>query len=143
MTTTSSLPHKNIGVAVIWNRQGLVLIDRRLPEDAMGGFWEFPGGKVEANETIEECIQREVKEELGIEVEVVEKLIAVDYTYPDGSVTLNVHHCRYVSGEPQTIECDEIRWVSLSQLDQFTFPEANVQIIDALRESKFDVADLF
>ena len=143
MTTTSSLPHKNIGVAVIWNSQGLILIDRRLPKGAMGGLWEFPGGKIEANETVEECIQREVKEELGIEVQVGKNLITIHHTYPKFMVTLNVHHCLYISGDPQTIECDEIRWVNLSQLNQFTFPEANVQIIDALRESKFSFEDLF
>ena len=125
--------HKLIGVAVIWNNQNQILIDRRLPKGSMGGFWEFPGGKIEPGETVEECIKREIAEELGIEIEVGENLITVDHTYPQFRVTLIVHHCRYLSGTPQTIECDEIRWVKVSELEQFTFPQANQQIITVLK----------
>ncbi|MBD2019597.1 A/G-specific adenine glycosylase [Leptolyngbya sp. FACHB-36] len=130
------LPHKLIGVAVIWNDQGQILIDRRRPEGLLGGLWEFPGGKVEAGETIPDCIRREIQEELGIDVEVGDRLTTVDHTYSHFRVTLEVHHCRHLSGEPQPIECDEIRWVTLAELDQFPFPKANVQIIEALRQSR-------
>jgi 8-oxo-dGTP diphosphatase len=76
MNETSSFPpHKIIGVAVIWNDQEQILIDRRRPQGAMGGLWEFPGGKIELGETIQECIQREIAEELGIVIEVGEHLI--------------------------------------------------------------------
>jgi A/G-specific adenine glycosylase len=131
--TRAPLPHKSIGVAVIWNEQGQILIDRRRQEGLLGGLWEFPGGKVEAGETIEACIQREIREELGIEIAVGDRLIVVDHAYSHFRVTLNVHHCRYISGEPQAIECDEVRWVTLADIDQYPFPKANVQIIDALR----------
>jgi A/G-specific adenine glycosylase len=130
---SSPLPHKLIGVAAISNDLGLILIDRRLPGGVFGGFWEFPGGKIEAGETVEACIQREIREELGIEIEVGERLITIDHAYTDYRVTLMVHRCRYVSGEPQPIECDEIRWVTLDQLDQYSFPKANVEIIKALQ----------
>ena len=126
-------PHKIIGVGVIWNSQKQILIDRRLPKGTMGGLWEFPGGKVEPGETVQECIKREIKEELGIEIEVGENLISIDHDYPQFKVTLIVHHCRYLGGTPQPIECDEIRWVRVSQLNQFTFPQANEQIIAALQ----------
>jgi A/G-specific adenine glycosylase len=128
------LPHKLIGVAVIHNDQGQILIDRRRAEGLLGGLWEFPGGKVEAGETIPECIQREIREELGIAIEVGSHLITVDHTYTHFRVRLEVHHCRYVSGEPQPIECDEVRWVTLAEIDQFPFPKANGQIIAALRQ---------
>ncbi len=118
------LPHKVIGVAVIWNEQGLILIDKRRQH----------GLHIEAGETIEDCIKREIMEELGIVIEVGDWLIAIEHDYSKFTVTLNVHHCRHVSGEPQTIECDEIRWVTLDEIDQFTFPEANIQIIAALRK---------
>jgi A/G-specific adenine glycosylase len=127
------LPHKVIGVAVIWNDQDQLLIDRRKPEGLLGGLWEFPGGKVEPGETIEACIQREIQEELGIEISVGDRLTVVDHTYSHFRVTLNVHHCRYIAGEPQTIECDEIRWVTVQELDQYPFPKANLHIIDALK----------
>ncbi|GAB4374064.1 MAG: A/G-specific adenine glycosylase [Elainellaceae cyanobacterium] len=132
--TRIPIPHKQIGVAVIWNQQGQILIDRRRQQGLLGGMWEFPGGKIEPGETVEACIQREIQEELGIEVAVGDRLITVEHTYSHFHVTLNVHHCRHVSGEPQPIECDEVRWVTLAELDQFPFPKANVQIIEALRQ---------
>ncbi len=135
MTETSSLPpHKIIGVAVIWNHQGEILIDRRRQKGVMGGLWEFPGGKMEPGETLFECIKREIYEELGIKIEVGEHLITVDHTYTHLHVTLTVHHCHHIAGVPQPLECDEVRWVSLDQLEQFAFPEANIQIIEALKQ---------
>ncbi|MBD2354118.1 8-oxo-dGTP diphosphatase MutT [Tolypothrix sp. FACHB-123] len=132
--TISLLPHKIIGVAVIWNDQEQILIDRRRAGGAMGGLWEFPGGKIEPGETIEECIQREIYEELGIEIAVEEHLITIDHTYTELRVTLTVHHCRHLAGVPQALECDEIRWVSLAELENFAFPKANVEIIAALKQ---------
>jgi A/G-specific adenine glycosylase len=129
---SSPLPHKQIGVAVIWNDCGEILIDRRLQEGLLGGLWEFPGGKFEENETISACIKREIREELGISIEVREHLITINHAYTHFRVTLNVYHCRYLEGEPQPIECDEIRWVKPEQLSEFPFPKANTKIIDAI-----------
>jgi 8-oxo-dGTP diphosphatase len=130
----SSPPHKVIGVAVIRNDKNQILIDRRRPYGAMGGLWEFPGGKVEPNETVIDCIQREIEEELGINIEVGESLITIEHTYTHLKVTLIVHLCKHVSGIPQPIECDEVRWVKLDELSQYEFPEANTQIITALKQ---------
>lgn len=127
-------PHKIIGVAVIGNDLGEILIDRRRHEGVMGGLWEFPGGKVELGETIEECIKREIYEELGIEIEVGKHLLTINHTYTHLQVTLTVHSCHHLRGVPQPIECDEVRWVSLDEIEQFTFPEANTQIIAALKK---------
>ena len=130
----ASLPHKTIGVAVIWNDQGHILIDRRKPEGLLGGLWEFPGGKLEPGETIPECITREIQEELGIEILVEQPLITIDHAYSHFKVTLHVHHCRHLAGEPQPIECDEVKWVTLADIDQYPFPTANSKIITALRQ---------
>jgi 8-oxo-dGTP diphosphatase len=136
MTTENlQVPHKIIGVAVIWSQQGQILIDRRLPKGTMGGLWEFPGGKIEPGETVEECIQREILEELGIEIAVGEHLVTIDHTYTHLRVSLNVHHCRHLGGIPQPLECDEVRWVDLDELELFTFPEANTQIIDIIQKN--------
>lgn len=120
---------------MIWNDQSEILIDRRRKEGLLGGLWEFPGGKIEPGETIEDCIKREIREELGIEIEVGDRLITINHVYSHFSVILNVHQCRHLTGVPQPIECDEIRWVTLDEIDQFPFPEANFQIIKALREA--------
>ncbi|NEO74342.1 MAG: 8-oxo-dGTP diphosphatase MutT [Moorea sp. SIO3H5] len=133
---SSPLPTKNIGVAVIWNDQGQILIDRRPAKGLLGGLWEFPGGKIELGETVPECIKREIQEELGIEIEVGEHLITINHAYSHFRVVLSVHHCRHLSGVPQPIECDEIRWVTLDEVDQFPFPKANTQIIAALRSQE-------
>lgn len=134
----SPLPHKRIGVAVIRNDQGLILIDRRPEKGLLGGLWEFPGGKIEPEETVEACIEREILEEIGIEIEVENHLITLDHDYSHFRLTLIVHYCRHVSGEPQTIECQEIRWVTLDEIDQFPFPKANTKIIAALRDNVID-----
>ena len=126
---------KTIGVGVIWNQQGQILIDRRRPTGVLGGFWEFPGGKIETGETALECIKREIWEELGIVIEVGKHLITIAHTYTHLHVILIVHHCQHIDGVPQPIECDEIRWVNLEELDEFNFPEANFQIIAALRQA--------
>ena len=128
-------PHKIIGVGVIWNNHQQILIDRRRSGGTMGGLWEFPGGKIEPGETVEECIQREIWEELGISIEVGKHLITIEHDYTHLRVTLTVHQCRHVGGVPQLLECDEIRWVTLDELDCFTFPKANEQIIALLRQS--------
>lgn len=130
------LPHKQIGVAVIWNEQGQVLIDRRRADGLLGGLWEFPGGKIEPGETIEECIKREIQEEIGVNIVVGDRLMTIDHAYTHFRVTLNVYHCRYLAGDPQPIECDEVRWVMVDELDQFPFPKANLQIITALQQTQ-------
>ncbi|MEM6835795.1 MAG: A/G-specific adenine glycosylase [Cyanobacteria bacterium P01_C01_bin.120] len=131
--TRAPLPHKLIGVAVVWNEQGQILIDRRPQKGLLGGLWEFPGGKIEPGETVEQCIRRELQEELAIDVEVGDRLITIDHTYTHFKVTLNVFHCRHTGGEPQPIECDEVRWVEVAELENFAFPKANSQIIDAIK----------
>lgn len=131
---SGSLPQKTIGVAVIWNQQRQILIDKRRPTGLLGGLWEFPGGKIEPGETVEECIKREIQEELAIEIAVGDRLITIAHTYSHFHVTLIVHHCRHLTGVPQAIESDEIRWVTLAEIDSFPFPQANSQIIAALRQ---------
>jgi 8-oxo-dGTP diphosphatase/A/G-specific adenine glycosylase len=131
---TDSLASKQIGVAVIRDDRDLILIDRRLAKGLLGGFWEFPGGKIEGNETVQECIKREVLEEIGIEIAVDSHLITIDHTYSHFRVNLQVYNCRYLSGQARAIECEEIRWVTIQELDNYTFPAANQEIIRALKD---------
>ena len=131
---TDSLASKQIGVAVIRDDRDLILIDRRLAKGLLGGFWEFPGGKIEGNETVQECIKREILEEIGIEIAVDSHLITSDHTYSHFRGNLQVYNCRYLSGEARAIECEEIRWVTIQELDNYTFPAANQEIIRALKD---------
>ena len=131
---TDSLASKQIGVAVIRDDRDLILIDRRLAKGLLGGFWEFPGGKIEGNETVQECIKREILEEIGIEIAVDSHLITIDHTYSHFRVNLQVYNCRYLCGQARAIECEEIRWVTIQELDNYTFPAANQEIIRALKD---------
>jgi mutator protein MutT len=133
---SNSIPHKNIGVAVILNKENKILIDRRLSGGDLGGFWEFPGGKMEENETVEDCIKREIKEELDLDIIIRKHLITLDYDYSKFTICLMVYLCDYGGGIPKPIECEEIRWVTLDELDNFTFPPANISIINALKSTR-------
>lgn len=132
--TSLPLTHKQIGVAVIKNQQGKILIDRRKQSGEMGGLWEFPGGKIEPGETVEECIQREVKEELDIKIAVGDRLTTITHSYKTFNVTLYVHDCQYLSGQAKSLECEEIQWVKPAQMNQYQFPSANIQIINLLQQ---------
>ena len=126
------LPFNVIGVGVVINAEGAVLIDQRLEEGLLGGLWEFPGGKQEPQESIEDCIRRELREELAIEVEIGEELITVDHAYSHKKLRFVVHLCSWSSGEPQPLASQQVRWVEPSDLKNYPFPAANARMIDAL-----------
>ena len=133
MTDASKpLPFQVIGVGVVINAAGEVLIDQRLEEGLLGGMWEFPGGKQEQGETIETCIARELKEELGIAVTVGDELITVDHAYSHKKLRFVVHLCTWISGEPQPLASQQVRWVRPDDLGNYAFPAANARIIEAL-----------
>ena len=126
------LPFQVIGVGVVLNAAGEVLIDQRLEEGLLGGMWEFPGGKQEQDETIETCIARELQEELGIAVTVGEELITVDHAYSHKKLRFVVHLCDWEAGEPQPLASQQVRWVLPEDLVNYPFPAANARIIEAL-----------
>jgi A/G-specific adenine glycosylase len=134
------LPFQVIGVGVVRNGTGEVLIDQRLNEGLLGGLWEFPGGKQEPGEAIEATIVRELREELAIEAEVGEELIVVDHAYSHKKLRFVVHLCTWLSGEPQPLASQQVRWVRPEQLSEFPFPAANARIIAALLK-RLDLAD--
>jgi A/G-specific adenine glycosylase len=127
------LPFQVIGVAVVLDDSGRVLIDQRLEEGLLGGLWEFPGGKQEPGEAIEATIVRELAEELAIEVEVGEELITLEHAYSHKRLRFIVHLCRWSCGEPQPLASQQVRWVEPERLAEFPFPAANARIIAALR----------
>ena len=126
------LPFQVIGIGVVINAVGDVLIDQRLEEGLLGGMWEFPGGKQEPGEPIEACIARELMEELGIVVSVGEALITLDHAYSHKKLQFVVHLCDWCSGDPKPLASQQVRWVRPEQLKDYPFPAANARIIYAL-----------
>ena len=129
------MPFQVIGVGVVLNTEGEVLIDQRLEEGLLGGMWEFPGGKQEPGETIQTCIARELQEELGIAVTLGDELITVDHAYSHKKLRFVVHLCTWLSGEPQPLASQQVRWVRPESLKEYPFPAANARIIEALLEA--------
>lgn len=127
------IPHYDIAVAVVWHK-GRVLIARRPEDGLLGGLWEFPGGKIEPGETPEEAADREVREEMGIEVVVGDPIASVDHAYSHFRITLHAFDARYVSGDVESRSATAWRWAAPGELDQYAFPAANKRIVQSLRD---------
>ena len=125
---------KSIDVAVgVLMRNDLVLIARRSSFQPQGGMWEFPGGKIEENETAQAALIRELREELGVEVRTSSHLTDVRYDYPEYSVLLKVFSCFQFDGEPEGMEGQVIEWVAPNRLNDYQFPDANASIVAAVQ----------
>jgi mutator protein MutT len=116
-------------------RRGLLLITQRRPQDHLGGLWEFPGGKRHPNESDEECLRRELLEELAIEVEVHELIETVEHEYPEKSVRLKFFRCVWQRQEPRALGCHDFAWVTREQLVNYTFPAADAQLLQKLQNA--------
>lgn len=119
------------GVAII-RRGREFLIAQRNPQDTLGSFWEFPGGKRMAGETFEACVAREAKEELGIEIRVDQKLMAVRKKYGTRVIWLNFFLCTHMAGNPKPLDCQKVEWADLDDLSGYKFPPANERVIETL-----------
>lgn len=108
-----------------------VLITRRREGGVLGGFWEFPGGKIEAGEQGDECLKREFCEEVGLRVQPGELLTTVDWSYPHGRVLLRAYLCTYDGDDVENLEVAEHRWVPVGELGRVDFPPANEAIVAA------------
>lgn len=122
------------------HRDGRYLIARRKPGVHLAGFWEFPGGKREMGESLTECLQRELFEELSVRIDQPIPYRVIRHDYLDQIIELHFFLCAIEQGEPVPIGCEEIRWVSPEDLTQFTFPPADYAVIDALRRDAFGVS---
>lgn len=122
----------HVAVGVILDRNHNILLTRRASDAHQGGLWEFPGGKVEPGECLEEALGRELQEELGIAIGRTSELLQVRHDYGDKAVLLDVHVVWEFSGEARGLENQPLRWVTSQQLAQFDFPAANVPIVAAV-----------
>jgi len=122
----------HVAAAAIFDEQHRVLLSKRPAHVHQGSLWEFPGGKLEAGETVEEGLRRELQEELGITPVLSRPLIRIAHDYPDKSVLLDVWRVDGIHGVPRGLEGQQIQWVPVAQLPSYAFPAANLPIIKAV-----------
>lgn len=113
-------------------RDGRYLIARRKADVHLGGLWEFPGGKRETGESLEECLRRELREELGIEITEPSFYRVFRHEYPEQSVELHFFRCSVRTGRARALDCEELRWVAPEELSRFEFPAADRALLDEL-----------
>lgn len=123
----------NAAIAVV-ERNGKVLICQRCDDDHLGGYWEFPGGKCEDGETLEECVRRELLEEVNIDACPLRRLASIDHDYPHALVRLHPFLCRHIAREPELLECQQAKWINPQELRQYRFPPANDRLIEEVIE---------
>ncbi len=121
----------DVAAALVF-RESRLLITQRPAGSHLEGLWEFPGGKLEPGETWTECLQRELREELDLEVLVGELFSEVTHAYPEKVVRLRFFKCRPAGAEPKAIGCAALRWVDRDSLTNFEFPPADAQLLQAL-----------
>jgi len=129
-------PPIDVVAGVIRREDGRVLISQRQAGDTLGGYWEFPGGKVAPGEELAAALRRELEEELGVGTEVGAEIQRIVHAYPDRDVKLTFFEVRIVSGEPRKIEVADLAWVTLDELMNYQFPDADLPLLKLLRGGK-------
>lgn len=129
------IPHYDVAAGIIYKSDAKVefLIAQRPLDGMLGGLWEFPGGKQETDETLSECLQREIKEELDLEITVGDKVTSVKHAFTHFKITLHAFEATLVSGKPQKIGVADWAWVRLDQLDRFAFGKTDRKVIEVLQ----------
>ncbi len=125
---------KDVTAAII-THNNKVLLTRRAPGEKHAGWWEFPGGKVEAGESPESCLRRELREELEIETSIGDKLTESIYSYETGSIRLLAYRATILSGALLLHVHDEYQWVSVAQLTQYSLLPADIPIAEFLQKT--------
>ncbi|SRR5258706_3339304 len=126
------MPTIDVAAGLIF-RDGKLLITQRHAGAHLGGLWEFPGGKRESDETFEECLARELREELGIEVVVGELVESLTHEYPEKAVHLRFYRCQWHQHEPQLLGCPAFKWVTPTELENYDFPAADARLLKKLQ----------
>ena len=116
-------------------KAGNLLITRRPAGSHLAGLWEFPGGKCEKGETLQECLQRELHEELGVVVNVRECVETLEHAYPEKVVQLSFFRCELVMGEPTGDEGQALAWIGADELGDYEFPAADARLLEKLKSN--------
>lgn len=113
-------------------RNSKILIAQRKANGNQGLKWEFPGGKLEENESPEQGLKREIKEELNIDIDVIDIVDVIYHKYEELTILLLCYSAKYVSGDIKAIECNDYRWVDIEELERFYFADADMPIVKKL-----------
>lgn len=123
----------DVAAAVIENREGRILIARRKPEISLGGYWEFPGGRIEKDESPSDCLIRELREEMDMQIETGDILAETVHDYGNGKVVhLIAVRAILIGGRLRLHYHDDIRWVTLSEIQDYFFAPADESIVETL-----------
>lgn len=126
------VPHYDIAVGLVFDDDGQLLIQRRPDDGLLGGLWEFPGGKQEDGEDLSTTCCRELREELGIEIDVQDHFYTLSHAYSHFKITMHAFRCRIMSGTPSSELDQPLKWVPVDMLDDYAFPRANRRLIEEL-----------
>ena len=124
-----------VTAAIIESDDKILIAKRKSEDDMFGGIWEFPGGKIEDGETPEECMARELKEELEIEAEIGILITSNKHRYPNGYFELLAYRVQHIGGNFVLNDHDKIKWITIDEIYNFVFPPANTPIINYLKNS--------
>ncbi len=128
----SKKPHYNTTAGVIWHKD-YVIISKRKSKGLLGGLWEFPGGRIEKKETAEECLKREIRKVININVKIDRYLGKIKHEYSHFSITLNAYECSYISGKMKSLNCADVKKIKFNEVKKFAFPKANHKMFKLIK----------
>lgn len=125
----------DVVAAIIKNSEGKILIAQRNLKKSQGGLWEFPGGKIEKNESKEEAIVREIKEELNMDIKVDSYFDEKIYNYPDKIIKLITLNCTMINNKYEVLEHEQIKWININEFKNYDFAPADIYFVDKIIKS--------
>ena len=125
----------DVAVGIVFDSEGRVLVGQRVVKDRYYGKWEFPGGKLEKDESVHQALKREFKEEVGLELGESQEFMLIEHDYPDRLVRLFVRTVDSFSGEARSLEGQALRWVAIEELTKLDFLQGNQEMINELQRA--------
>ena len=126
----------DVVAAIIKNSDGKILIAQRNLKKSQGGLWEFPGGKIEPNETKESAIVREIKEELNMDIVCESHFDDKVYEYPDKTIRLIALNCTMINQKYEILEHEQVKWINLDEFDNYEFAPADKYFVNKLAKKR-------
>jgi A/G-specific adenine glycosylase len=121
------IPNYDVAVGMIW-KDNQILISKRKKKGLLGGLWELPGGKLEAGEKYEDCLNRELREELNIDIKINKKIGIIKHKYSHFSINMTGYNCNLISGNPKPLASDLIKWINIDEISKYAFPKSTLKL---------------